>query len=290
MAPVDKFDPTRPDFKPYGLTCVDWKPEPMRRPDHHNEIELNLLRRGSVTYLLAGSKVRIEAGQLAAFWASIPHQVIEYSKGTHYFVLTLPFAWFLQFKLPEAFTQTLLQGTVLSEDTGDSLAMEVARFNGWEVELSRQRQDYQDIVLLEIEARLRRMAIRVAPCCEPEANAKSRIAKLQDGSLNRVEQIACFIAQHYLEPLTAETIGRAIGIHPNYAMSLFKKAFGTTLGNYLAHHRISHAQRLLVTSDMKVLDVAMASGFNSLSRFNEAFRRNCGCTPREYRKYRHNES
>jgi len=34
---------------------------------------------------------------------------------------------------------------------------------------------------------------------------------------------------------------------------------------------------------MKVVDVAFDSGFNSISRFNEAFRRACGCSPRQYR-------
>ena len=52
---------------------------------------------------------------------------------------------------------------------------------------------------------------------------------MHDGSLNKVEQIACHIAQHYLNPLTAESIGEAVDLHPNYAMSLFKKTFGTTL-------------------------------------------------------------
>jgi AraC-like DNA-binding protein len=95
--------------------------------------------------------------------------------------------------------------------------------------------------------------------------------------------MACLIARQYSEPLTVEDIGKAVGLHPNYAMSLFKKAFGTTLIDYLTHHRISHAQRLLATTDEKIVDVAFSSGFNSISRFNETFRRACGCTPREYR-------
>ena len=48
--------------------------------------------------------------------------------------------------------------------------------------------------------------------------------------------------------------------------------------------RISHAQRLLVTTDDTILDIALAAGFQSLSRFNEAFKSICGCPPRDYRK------
>lgn len=255
----------------------------MRRPDHHNEIELNFLRTGSVTYLLGGSKVLVGSGQIAAFWASIPHQVIEYSEGTEYFVVTIPFAWFLQFKLPEAYVQSLLQGTMLCEQITQDIELETARFSEWESDLKQNNHEAQDIVLLELQARLRRMAIRVADSCDHESKAKSRIVGLQNGSLNKVEKMACLIAQRYLEPLTGDIIGKAVGIHPNYAMNLFKKTFGTTLVDYITHHRISHAQRLLVTTDMKILDVAMESGFNTLSRFNEAFRRACGCSPKAYR-------
>ena len=37
------FNPERPDFSPYGFTCVRWTPTPMLRPDRHNEIEINFL-------------------------------------------------------------------------------------------------------------------------------------------------------------------------------------------------------------------------------------------------------
>ena len=71
-----KFDPRRPDFAPYGLTCERWTPAAMVRPDRHNEVEINLLAKGSLTYLLGGRKETVAAGRLTAFWAAIPHQVI----------------------------------------------------------------------------------------------------------------------------------------------------------------------------------------------------------------------
>ena len=61
------FDPNRPDFTPYGFTCVRWSPSPMRRPDHHNEIELNLLQSGWLIYLLGGRKEEIR-GFAVCIW------------------------------------------------------------------------------------------------------------------------------------------------------------------------------------------------------------------------------
>ena len=38
----------RKEFAPYGLSGERWRPHLMRKPDRHNEIELNLLQSGSI--------------------------------------------------------------------------------------------------------------------------------------------------------------------------------------------------------------------------------------------------
>lgn len=253
----------------------------MRRPDHHNEIELNMLYSGWVTYLLGGQKVRFEAGHLGAFWAAIPHQIIDYGKNTEYFVATIPLSWFLQCELPEKLTQPLMRGEVLSDANLKRADFDLTLFAQWEADLQHGQENARDIVMLEMEARLRRLASSL-PSPKEQKKRKQRLS-LQAGGLNKVEQMACLVAQRYTEQLTVTEISHAVELHPNYAMSLFKKTFGTTLIDYLTHHRVSHAQRLLATTDEKIVEIAFSSGFNSISRFNEAFRRACGCTPREYR-------
>ena len=277
------FDPSRPEFAPYGFTCVRWNPSPMRRPDRHNEVELNFLETGSVTYLLGGRKVRVEADHLSAFWAALPHQVIEFATGTRYFVATLPLPWFLQCRLPDTLVQPVLQGHVVTDPTLRP-ALDTEMFSHWERDLGCPSTELKRAVLLEMEARLLRFA-RALPSPPPGVEPpRKRPPTLSEGGLNKVEQMACFIAQRYTERLTVDDIGRSVSLHPNYAMSLFQKTFGTTLVEYLTQHRVLHAQRLLATSTQKIVDIAFSSGFSSLSRFNEAFRRACGCSPREYRR------
>lgn len=278
------FDPNRPDFTPYGFSCVRWTPSPMKRPDHHDEIEVNVLTEGWVTYLLGGQKVRIEGGQMGVFWAAIPHQILGFSPGINYFVATIPFAWFLQCQLPDLFVQRLLRGEVVCHKIGaNRLRHDQELFAQWEQDLSKPDDEIRRVVMLEMEARLRRMISALPAARKVPRPRKNRAAGLHGSALSKVEQMACLIARRYTEQLTAAEIGKEMGLHPNYAMGLFKKAFGTTLIDYLTHHRVSHAQRLLATTDEKIVDVAFGSGFNSISRFNEAFRRSCGCTPRAYR-------
>ncbi len=67
-------------------------------------------------------------------------------------------------------------------------------------------------------------------------------------------------------------------------MRLFRRACGSTLVEHVTFHRIAHAQRLLATTNAKVIDVANESGFPSPSRFYTAFRAVCGQTPKEFRR------
>ncbi len=96
--------------------------------------------------------------------------------------------------------------------------------------------------------------------------------------------LAAFVSEHYQEPLTLADAACAAQLNPTYAAGLFKRTFGMTVLEYLTQHRLAHAQRLLVTTDRGVLDVALDAGFGSSSRFYAVFTKVCGETPKAYRK------
>jgi AraC-like DNA-binding protein len=278
------FDDSRPDSAPYGFTCELWTPARMPRPDRHNEIELNLLEKGSLTYLIGGRKVRVPAGLLAMFWAAIPHQIVEMEGTAKYFVVTIPLAWFLQCKVPEDLVQPVLRGSVMFDQGTDD--NDPARFTLWLHDLTADPKSWQRPVFLEMEARLWRLARSMPP--EPKRGAAKTPRHAHEDfvldHLTKVEQMAAFIARHYTEPLSVDDVGKHVSLHPNHAMAVFKRAFGTTLIQYLTEHRISHAQRLLAATGDKILSIALASGFGSVGRFNAAFKETCGCSPREFRR------
>jgi AraC family transcriptional regulator, melibiose operon regulatory protein len=251
----------------------------MKRPDRHNEIELNCLQQGALHYLLGGRQITVKAGELAVFWAATPHQIIGSEKDTQYYVATIPLAWFLQFQFPEEFVQAILHGQILFDQDTVRTGNDSQLFQRWTDDVRDPHPARQRLILLEMEARLLRLALS-GPT--PKRAAMSRLPT-ETGSLKRVEQMAYFIARNYTRKIKIEEVGRVVNLHPNYAMNLFKKTFGMPIIAYITQHRISHAQRLLATTDMKILDVALASGFTAVSRFNEAFRAICGAAPRQYR-------
>lgn len=273
-----RFDAARKDFSPYGLTCVEWMPTAMPKPDRHNEVELNYLHSGMLTYLLGGERVTVTAGRLALFWAAIPHQIVAWEGIQSYHVATLPLSWFLQCEFPEKLAHPVLQGRIVSESKAHDDAI---RFRRWTADLQSREDRRAEAALLEIRARLLRFALALNDRNLPEKHAKDSPPV---GALNRADQLACHIVRHCAEPLTAEEIARKVGLHPNYAMTVFRKAFGMTMTQFLIQHRLYNAQRLLVTTEDSILDIAFASGFQSVSRFNEVFKQAFHCAPRDYRK------
>jgi hypothetical protein len=213
-----RFDASRPDFSPYGLTCELWAPGRMPKPNRHNEIELNLLTAGSLTYLLGGCRTVVEANKLAVFWAAIPHQIVDFEGDSPYFVATVPLSEFLHAAHDVRFTNRLLRGELLVERASDET--DPLKFQQWERVLRAEESAYEAAARLEIQARLVRFAGRLGN--RPGSSRST-------ADLSRADQIACFIARNYYEPLTADSIAEAVGVHPNYAMNLFRQTFGTTM-------------------------------------------------------------
>jgi AraC-like DNA-binding protein len=255
----------------------------MPRPDRHNEIELNLLKTGSLSYIFDGRRVVIEAGRLAIFWAAIPHQVIGAENNPEYFVVTIPLVWFLRWNLPERMVHAVLHGRVECDPIPDETDSDHGILERWSRDLASGQAERQRAAMLETEARLVRLATALPPRESEPVDARSHGVILSEGGLSKAEQMAAYIARHYTEPLTVEKISRSVGLHPNYAMAVFRKAFGGTMIEFVTQHRLSHAQLLLVTTDKTILSVALDAGFGSISHFNEVFKNSCGCTPRQYR-------
>lgn len=63
----------------------------------------------------------------------------------------------------------------------------------------------------------------------------------------------------------------------------FKRHLGATPTDYVNNLRLQRAELLLLTSDMKVPDVASECGFDNSGHFHKVFKRHFGMTPRRLR-------
>ncbi len=260
----------------FGFRAGDGPLVPGRTEHIHMEVELNVASGGSVDHLLGGRIDRFEADQLYAFWAGYPHRVLggDERRGNRICWLTIPFSWIISWSLRESFVKSMLEGVPFASrpEQGD-----FEKMDEWRRLLQSTDRDDNLIVQHEVHARLRRLQK-----ASEEHGASGRIEAC--GAMNGyVIEMLDFLSEHYQQPIACEHVARAAGVHPNYAMNLFRKTCGMTLQQHLTGLRLAHAQRRLVASEEPVGQIALESGFSSLSRFYVAFRRLNGCTPLQYR-------
>jgi len=100
----------------------------------------------------------------------------------------------------------------------------------------------------------------------------------------RVQQMTTFINNEFATPINVTDVARVGGLHPTNATATFQKVLGQSIAQYLRRRRLNHALKLLADTDMAIIEVAFESGHGSLSRFYDAFQRQLGCTPKDYRR------
>ena len=247
----------------------------------HNEIELIYVEQGDIEMIIGSREDNFTTGDFGVFWGALPHKMFR-TEGTVEYWLTLPLAWFLQWDLGKDLTESLLWGEVIKESTCESQGDRL-QFQRWDQDIKRDSPEHRTIVLLEVEVRLRRLVLALnSKFKEPSTKTPAKRPPNRMGQ-GKMDRIIRYIVDHYTETLTIETIARSVGLHPDYAVSRFKKICGVGMVDYWNQLRVSHAQRLLSTTDMKVIDIAMDSGFGSASRFYTVFKQWVGQSPRQYR-------
>lgn len=258
--------------------------QPMRGPHMHSQVELNFVLSGSMTYWFDGRVLTLTAGRLALFWGMIPHQVTECDEGTSFVVLYVPMAVFLELPTLSALRAAIFRGAVI--EALDIKPYDTDLFLRWREDLLESDTQLEQIVKDELTARVRRIdragwhdlreVSPMAPRSEHSGHDHDRAI--------RVEAMAQFIGEHALEDICAGDVAKAADLHPNYAMTLFKRAVGLTIKQSITRHRLDTAQSMLIASDLPVAAIAFDCGFGSLSSFYTAFEQRFKTSPAAFRQ------
>ena len=96
------------------------------------------------------------------------------------------------------------------------------------------------------------------------------------------------VTDHVKANLATEDISQAAmaeraGISKEYFSRIFKDLTGLNYTKWLNMIRIENAISLFENEDMKLTEIAMLSGFQSIPSFNRVFKELKGISPREYR-------
>jgi AraC-like DNA-binding protein/quercetin dioxygenase-like cupin family protein len=267
---------------PNTIVALREQPGLMVAPHWHAQAEVNYIVRGAILYRMQGYTARLEEGDVALFWGGLPHQVIDTAEDTLYQVVHLPLFHFFRLRLAPELQRRLMHGATLV--TAASREEDAYAFARWGSALATSDPRRAAHAVDELLLRLERMEFEEHRVLEP-GSARSGAAEPADPpTMQSVRRLCGFIAANFREDIACADIAAAADIHPKYAMSVFKKATGLSLAEYLNLLRVSYAQALLAEDGASVLQVALDSGFGSLSAFNKCFRKKAGMTPSEFKR------
>ena len=97
-----------------------------------------------------------------------------------------------------------------------------------------------------------------------------------------VRRVADWLQQHYAERITAKQIGAAVNRHPGYLGTIFHRALGVSLHEYVRLLRMERAADLIRSGD-KIESISLRVGYRSKTTFYRHFRKHFGMTPIAYR-------
>ena len=103
------------------------------------------------------------------------------------------------------------------------------------------------------------------------------------GTTKSVKIILDYIGENYMYPITIEELAETVNLSKHYFMRFFKKYMGMTCIEYINDYRLNIAANLLLTTRMRITEVAVSIGITNLSYFNRIFKKKFHLTPKEYR-------
>ena len=134
-----------------------------------------------------------------------------------------------------------------------------------------------------IYAKLIRILVLIGRTHTAEMDKFESSQSKQQEYIEKFMDVCDYINKHCTESLSLDEISEMAGFSKYHFSRLFKQFTNYSFYKYLNLHRIMYAEKLLVNPDVSVTEVALLSGFNSISSFIRMFKICKNCTPTEFR-------
>lgn len=110
--------------------------------------------------------------------------------------------------------------------------------------------------------------------------------KLSNTPSQIVYEAEKILQRDYAESLTLQSVAMAVHVTPVWLSKLFKKEKRKTFLEYLTEIRIEKAKEMLGDIKYKVYQISFQVGYKDPVHFSKLFKKQVGCTPKEYRRQR----
>jgi AraC family transcriptional regulator len=118
--------------------------------------------------------------------------------------------------------------------------------------------------------------------CSPSMEAKRPIK----GGLSNVgrRNVIDLVRSRISEDISLADMAAVTGLSITHFSHIFKKSMGQSPHQFVLQQRVQCAKELLVSLNLRMIDIALACGFKTQQHFARIFRNECGLSPTEYQQ------
>ncbi|MGN0143500.1 MAG: response regulator [Clostridium sp.] len=124
-------------------------------------------------------------------------------------------------------------------------------------------------------------------------NDEDRLNKVLENNIESTNNISSviklareYIINNFNKNISLKTVADEVFLSQNYLSELFRKEMGEGFYDFLSKYRIKKAKEILLTTNLKVYEIAQMVGYNDSITFGRAFKKMTGTTPNNFRNNR----
>jgi len=264
---------------PGNLDGMAWRyanPAGANRRHHHAELELNLVTRGTGTYLLGSRHYQIRRGDLLWLFPTQEHVLIEQTPDFEMWIVVFR-RRLIRRSATDPASRPLLQRSFSGDTCRRLRQKDLSRFE----ELFAQLTETANEPGL-LNASLAYTLLHAWKCFDRASEVTTRSVH------PAVERTARLLLNDETDH-TLPQLARRAGLSPSRLSRLFKQQTGISIVEFRNRQRM---QRFLERYEQErdsgrqttLLNAALDAGFGSYPQFHRIFRQIAGCSPAEYQR------
>ena len=103
-----------------------------------------------------------------------------------------------------------------------------------------------------------------------------------------ISQAKQFIDKNFSDPnISLNVVAEKVNLSPAHFSTIFSQATDATFIEYLTEQRLSLAKKLLITTNLRLSEIAFDIGYNDPNYFSFLFKKKEQISPKEYRQIHH---
>lgn len=267
------------DFTKYAGQKIQWH--------WHEELEFVVVTSGEVQFSIASDSFLLHEGEGILINANVLHRMIPVGIRPAYMFTIVASSSILGIEKGFLLTSKYVDPFINNRN----LLYEVfSQDSEWQSELVRQLNQIYDLYeqgRFGYEYRIHNILCGIwFELIERRWRYQSIVKKPKDIDEERIYEAIEFIRKNYQSKISLEEICREINVSKSECCRCFQRKLKMSPFEYLLTYRITAAAKLLETSNLTVVEIALQTGFSSNSYFCKLFRKYMSQTPLEYRENR----